>query len=227
MALTAPGDACQVPLMPLSWIPNALTIARCGFAVLLLYATAKAGTVADAALATSSAEDFARLARLEQLWRQFALLAFVAGAFTDFGDGFLARRLNAQSRFGVWLDPIADKLLVGAALISLCIAIGGWLIILPAAAIIMRDVGMTIFRATPQGRSAVDVSGLAKWKTAVEMIAITGLLLPQALAPMTREPSGAADGPGLVVYGFAALLWVAAALSILTAASYVRASRRS
>ncbi len=225
MALTAPGGACQVRLMPLSWIPNALTLARCGFAVLILYATAKAGAVNAAALATSDPDDFARLAGLEQLWRQFTLLAFVAGAFTDFSDGWLARRLNAQSRFGVWLDPIADKLLVGAALIALCIAIGGWLIIVPAVAIITRDVGMTIFRATPRGRSAVDVSGLAKWKTAVEMIAITGLLLPQALAPMARDASGSEPGLGLVVYGFAALLWIAAALSLITAVSYVRASR--
>lgn len=208
--------------MTLSWIPNALTLARCAFAGLILYATAQAGAAADAAFAAGAPEDFNRLAGLEQLWRQFALLSFIAGAFTDFGDGWLARKLNAQSRFGVWLDPIADKLLIAAALIALCLTIGGWLIIPPACAIIARDAGMTLYRATPRGRAAVAVSSLAKWKTALEMLAIAGLLLPPALAPMAQTPPD--DGPGgaLIVYGFVALLWMAAALSLATGAAYLR-----
>lgn len=213
--------------MTLKWLPNALTISRCLLAGVVLWSAWKAHIQFSAPVAT---EDWSDRATLEQLWAQLGILAFMAGALTDFGDGVLARALNAHSRFGVWLDPIADKLLVGAALAGLCLTIGGWVIILPASAIILRDVAMTAFRTTTRGRGAVVVSSLAKWKTAVEMIAIAALMIPAALAPRP-EPEPNADTAlsvfDLAAGGFVALLWVAAILSVWTGLQYVRAAYTS
>lgn len=226
--LTAPAPACHVCGMTLKWVPNALTLARCVFAALILYAGWKTGLVTEATPGAEAGE-LPDLYALEQLWRQFALLAFIAGAFTDFSDGWLARKLDAHSRFGVWLDPIADKLLVGAALIWLCWLIGGWLILLPATVIILRDIAMTLYRLTDRGKSVVHVSQLAKWKTAVEMLAIAGLMLPGALAPRGVE---AEAGSGFALHDlftvfFVGLLWIAAALSAGTAYGYFRAAART
>ena len=102
----------------MKWIPNALTVARCVFALLVFWAFFKAWGIGTE-LSAANTGDPAGLAGLQQLWFQFALLGFLAGALTDFLDGYLARKLNAQSRFGVWLDPIADKLLIGLALLGL------------------------------------------------------------------------------------------------------------
>ena len=150
--------------MTFKWLPNALTIARCVFAGFVLVGFWQAGSL-DLTLTGLSPEELSRRATLQQLWYQFAFLAFLAGAITDFLDGWLARKLEAHSRFGVWLDPIADKLLIAAALFGLALEFRSWLIYVPAAMIIARDVFMTWFRATPRGRSAIVPSNLAKWKT--------------------------------------------------------------
>lgn len=211
----------------LSWIPNTLTISRCVFALLVLFAAFKASGI-DAVLADGAAGlERDRYAVFQQLWHQFALLAFISGMLTDFLDGWAARAFRAESRFGVWLDPIADKLLVGAALIALCLALKTWLIYIPAALILARDVFMTWLRTRPEAAGIVAPSKLAKWKTAAEMLAITGLMLPLALWPLPDAASGGGTAPwslaatGALVLG----LWVAAALSLLTGAQYVKAIR--
>ena len=210
----------------LAWIPNALTIARCVFAALVLFAAFKASGIepllADAGVAGLERQ---RYATIQQLWHQFGLLAFISGMLTDFLDGWAARTFNAESRFGVWLDPIADKLLVGAALIALALALKTWLIYIPAALILARDVFMTWLRTRPEASGIVAPSRLAKWKTAAEMIAITALMLPLALWPLPEAPAGSgglswsALATGALVLG----LWIAAALSLITAAQYVKA----
>ena len=209
-----------------TWLPNALTISRCVFAVLVLYAAFKAAGI-DALLADPGVTGLERqrFATFQQLWHQFALLAFISGMLTDFLDGWAARAFKAESRFGVWLDPIADKLLVGAALIGLCLALKTWLIYVPAALILARDVFMTWLRTRPEASGIVAPSNLAKWKTAAEMLAITGLMLPLALWPLPEAP---ADGGGLhwsmaATGALLLALWAAAALSLLTAAQYVKA----
>ena len=219
--------------MTFKWLPNALTVARCVFAVLCLGGIVQALDVQgaiDLGLAQDiPADEQARRVAVQQLWYQFALLAFLSGALTDFLDGWLARKLNAQSRFGVWLDPIADKLLVGMALLGLALIFRTWLIYLPAAAIIARDAFMTWLRTTPAGKAVVDPSNLAKWKTAFEMAAIIGLMLPLALMPQAAATQHTA-GTGmavLVVTGLVGLLWIAAALSLLTGWRYMRAAARS
>jgi len=207
-----------------SWIPNALTVSRCVFAVLVLYGALSAAAYGEA-LQLASGDEALRNATLQQLWHQFALLAFISGALTDFLDGWAARQFRAESRFGVWLDPIADKLLVGLALLGLAMTLKTWLIYVPAALIIARDVFMTWLRTRPEASGVVAPSDLAKLKTGIEMAAIAGLMLPFSLAPATVQDAVTGSSAAAVVAAGALvlLLWTAAALSLFTAAQYVRA----
>lgn len=210
----------------LAWIPNALSVSRCVFAVLVLYGALNAAAAGEA-FTMASGDEALRQATLQQLWHQFALLSFISGALTDFLDGWTARQFKAESRFGVWLDPIADKLLVGLSLLGLAMTLKTWLIYFPAALMIARDVFMTWLRTRPEASGVVAPSDLAKLKTGIEMAAIAGLMLPYSLAPATVEQAFtgssavAVAGAGMLVV----LLWTATALSLFTAAQYVRAIR--
>lgn len=108
-----------------------------------------------------------------------AAILFALAAITDYFDGYFARALKAQSNFGKCLDPIADKLLVIVAIVMLINFSGHNLwILIPGLIIICREVlvsGLREFLA--ELRVSVPVSNLAKYKTAVQMTAITGLLL--------------------------------------------------
>lgn len=104
---------------------------------------------------------------------------FAIAAITDYFDGYFARSLKAQSNFGKCLDPIADKLLVIVAIVMLInFNRGDFWILIPGLIIICREVlvsGLREFLA--ELNVSVPVSNLAKYKTAVQMTAITGLLL--------------------------------------------------
>ena len=104
---------------------------------------------------------------------------FLLASITDFFDGYFARSLKAQSNFGICLDPIADKLLVIVA-ITMLIHFGNknMAITVPGLIIICREVfvsGLREFLASIN--IGVPVSKLAKYKTAIQMTAITLLLL--------------------------------------------------
>lgn len=218
--------------MNLKWIPNALTIARCLAGGLVIYAIMQGLHYQDL-VQQDMTRDIAESnnAYLQQLWYRLALQAFIFGALTDFVDGWAARTLDATSRFGVWLDPIADKVLVGLTLVGLSMMLKSWLIYLPAAAIIGRDVFMTWFRTTPRGAAVVDPSNLAKWKTAFEMAAIILLMLPYAIWLPIETNSFAPEPISLsqigLTLGVVALLWIAAFLSVYTATRYIIAANRS
>lgn len=215
----------------MSWIPNALTVSRCILAILLLLAGLQAARLEPVLAAPLlPEEDRLHYAAVQQLWLRFALLSFIAGMLTDFADGKAARWLRAESRFGIWLDPIADKMLVGAGLLVICLNVNSWLVFIPAAMIIMRDIFLTWLRMQPGAGGIVLPSGLAKVKTALEMIAVVVFLLPLALlhAPLAQAGSLLPSaGSVLVPVLLLLLLWTAAALSLLTAYHYVRALRAS
>ena len=102
---------------------------------------------------------------------------FVFAAITDFVDGYLARRWNQTSAFGAFLDPVADKLMVGAALIVLVDLgrIGPFI----ALIIIGREITISALRewmAELGKRSSVAVSWIGKWKTMIQMVSLTGLI---------------------------------------------------
>lgn len=106
-------------------------------------------------------------------------IIFGIAAITDYFDGYIARSIKAQSNFGKCLDPIADKLLVIIAIVMLINFNhhNPW-ILFPGIIIISREVLVSGLREYLAGLNvSVPVSNLAKYKTAVQMFGIGGLLL--------------------------------------------------
>ena len=143
------------------------------------------------------------------LWAVFAL--FIAAAVSDFFDGWLARRLSQTSEFGRIFDPIADKLIVAAALIMLVSSERA--AVLPVVAILCRELLISGVREGLAGRAALPVSRLGKSKTAAQMVATALLLVAPGLASLAAPLQQAGD----------AALWLAALLSWLSAGLYLRA----
>ncbi len=148
--------------------------------------------------------------------RWLALVIFVTAAITDFLDGYLARAWSQQSRLGQMLDPIADKLLVGAVLLLLVAdqTISGWSV-WAALIILSREIlvsGLREFLA--ELNVTVAVSRLAKWKTTMQMVALCVL--------MVAEPANRIYEFAAVEFGLT-LLWAAALLTLYTGFDYFRA----
>lgn len=148
----------------------------------------------------------------EAFWAAAALFA-VASA-TDWLDGYLARRLGQESRLGIVLDPIADKVLVSCALLTIvaCMDERVWLLI-PASVILAREFLVSGLREHSGGSGILLRSTFpAKCKAALQMAALLLLLVCCALE---TEP-----GNALAVAGISAV-WLAAVLTALTGADYV------
>jgi cardiolipin synthase len=146
--------------------------------------------------------------------RWFACALFTAAAVTDWLDGHVARRWEQQSEIGRFLDPIADKLLVAATLFMLTttgrLSAGA---VLPALVILCREILVSGLREYLAGlRVGLPVSKLAKWKTAIQMVAIGVLIVGDA-------------GPALLPVRAIGemLLWMAALLTLVTGYDYLRA----
>ena len=108
-----------------------------------------------------------------------AAIFFGLAAFTDWLDGYLARRLNQTTPFGAFLDPVADKLIVVSALVLLIANHHNIWLTLPALIIVGREIVISALRewmAEMNSSGAVAVSMLGKVKTTVQMIAIFMLL---------------------------------------------------
>jgi CDP-diacylglycerol--glycerol-3-phosphate 3-phosphatidyltransferase len=114
-----------------------------------------------------------------------AAVLFAAAAITDWLDGLIARRRRQETTLGKLLDPVADKLLVAAALISLVQVgrVGAWIVVL----IIGREFAVTGLRgiAAAQGL-VISASDLAKYKTAFQYVAVTLLILEKNV-PLALE----------------------------------------
>lgn len=135
---------------------------------------------------------------------------FLLAGITDFFDGAIARKLNAESDFGKMMDPIADKLLVGAVLVILFKA--GRADLIPVMVILMREFlvsGYREFLAASGGK--MPVTKLAKWKTTIQFLAILALLI----IPATKQEY-AAD----VFLTGQYMLWFAALLTFITGLQY-------
>jgi len=148
--------------------------------------------------------------------RWSALAVFTVACITDWLDGYLARIWDQQSALGRMLDPIADKLLVGAALLMLVHdnTVDGWSI-WAAVIILSREIlvsGLREFLAELNVK--VHVSQLAKWKTTMQMCAL-GVLI--------AGPAGDKLVPGITLTGIA-LLWLAALLTLWTGYDYLKAA---
>jgi cardiolipin synthase (CMP-forming) len=144
--------------------------------------------------------------------RWIALLLYVLAAVSDWLDGFLARSMNLNSAFGRMLDPIADKLLVGALLVTFA-----WtrdfsaLDLIPAIAILIREIFVSGLREYLGNRAiTVPVTFLAKWKTTAQLVAL-GLVMA---APMLL-------GLGFISH---VALWIAGGLTVWTGWEYLRST---
>src|SRR6185437_1426700 len=140
--------------------------------------------------------------------RWLALILYLTAAVSDFFDGYLARRWNQISPLGRMLDPIADKLLVGALIVAFAWdrSLAAWDLI-PALAILLREIFVSGLREYLGPKNViVKVSRLAKWKTTVQLLALTFIFLAPLLA-----------GAGLVAE---LLLWLAGILTVITGAQY-------
>jgi CDP-diacylglycerol---glycerol-3-phosphate 3-phosphatidyltransferase len=104
---------------------------------------------------------------------------FLMAALTDWLDGYLARRLHQATRFGAFLDPVADKLTVSLTLLLLVDEYDAIWMTLPAMVIVGREIVISALRewmAQMGQRSSVAVSYIGKFKTAVQMVSIVLLL---------------------------------------------------
>jgi CDP-diacylglycerol---glycerol-3-phosphate 3-phosphatidyltransferase len=109
-----------------------------------------------------------------------AAAVFGIAALTDWADGFLARRLNQTSRFGAFLDPVADKLMVVVVLVILLEANPSLWLGLPVAVIIGREIAVSALRewmAEIGARKKIAVSSLGKVKTVLQMSALVLLII--------------------------------------------------
>ncbi len=148
--------------------------------------------------------------------RWLTMWIFIAAGVSDFLDGYLARAWQQQSAIGKMLDPIADKLIVAAALLMLAAnqTIAGWSL-WAGVIILSREIlvsGLREFLSTLS--VSVPVSQLAKWKTVVQMVAIGFLLAGSA---------GDKIWPYTTLFGLS-LLWIAAVLTLYTGYDYLRAT---
>jgi CDP-diacylglycerol--glycerol-3-phosphate 3-phosphatidyltransferase len=142
----------------------------------------------------------------------WACALFVVAAATDWVDGWLARRTNQISAVGKMLDPIADKALVSITLAAIVGLYGlDWTILVPVAAILLRETLIAGLREHLGGRLTLPVTRLAKVKTAAQMTAIALLLGAGALSA----------GGAIAAHAGGALLWVAAILTLVTGWDYL------
>jgi len=142
-------------------------------------------------------------------------IIFVLAAVTDWLDGYLARVLKQSSKFGAFLDPVADKLMVAVALVLLVQANPSPWVAIAAAVIIGREIAVSSLRewmAEIGDRTSVAVSTMGKVKTAVQMVSILMLLYQEPFKEFLVYEAG------LV------LLYVAAALTIWSMILYLKAA---
>lgn len=148
-----------------------------------------------------------------ELGYAIAFAVYCLMGITDYFDGYLARAQGTVSKLGVFLDPIADKIMVAAVILILAANrdIAGWNVI-AALVILLREIAVSGLREFLAGvRVSLPVSHLAKWKTTLQLVALGALILAGATPdwPLPRQV-------GLVA------LWGAAALTLVTGWDYLR-----
>jgi cardiolipin synthase len=184
-------------------LPNALTLLRIALVPVFAIAFVLPGTPA----------------------RLIAFFVFCLAGISDALDGLAARKLQASSDFGRMLDPIADKILVGVALMMLVAegtvnefnltrGLASLLKLVPALIILTREILVSGLREFLAGADvSVPVTFFSKIKTTIQMVAIGAMIL----GPIADKLI-----PGAMAIAYV-LLWIAAALTVYTGAIYLRA----
>ena len=180
----------------LSSLPNILTLSRIlavPFLVLLLWDSGWVGHLA-------------------------AFVLFGVAAATDYLDGYLARSQGTVSKLGVFLDPIADKIMVAATIVMLVHTgtIHGWAVI-PALVILLREITVSGLREYLAAlRVSVPVTQVAKYKTTLQLVSL-GFLI--------AGPAGEKVLPYTQIIGLT-LLWAAALLTLYSGWDYMKAGMK-
>ena len=151
----------------------------------------------------------------------YAAIVFIIAALTDLLDGYLARKLKLTTKFGAFLDPVADKIIVCTAVVLIVEHYSlytdvlyphlGKFITIPAMIIVAREITVSALRewmAELGKRANVAVSWIGKWKTTIQLTAIAGLIW--------RHDEG-------MIYAAVGLLMVATVLSIWSMVMYLKA----
>jgi CDP-diacylglycerol---glycerol-3-phosphate 3-phosphatidyltransferase len=123
-------------------------------------------------------------------WRVAALAVFVVASITDRVDGQLARKHNLVTDFGKVADPIADKALTGSALVGLSILGEVWWWV--TTVILVREIGITLLRFVVIRYGVIPASKGGKFKTLLQVIAITVCIAPGHIDPLRWTLMGAA-----------------------------------
>ncbi len=142
-----------------------------------------------------------------------AFAVYCLMGLTDYFDGYVARAQGAVSKLGIFLDPIADKIMVAAVILILTRTgdIAGWHVI-AALIILLREIAVSGLREFLASlRVSVPVSQLAKWKTTLQLVSLGALILAGAMP----------QWPLLGQVGLISL-WGAAALTLVTGWDYLR-----
>lgn len=149
-----------------------------------------------------------------------ALVIFIIASVTDAADGKYARKHNMVTTFGKFLDPLADKVLVISAMI--CFVDMGLVSSVPIIIIIAREFLVTSLRLVAvESGQVIAASTLGKVKTAYTMGALTAVLLVESVAAFGVFPAWLH-----LRMVYEVLMWIAAALTVLSGAEYVWVNRR-
>ncbi len=143
------------------------------------------------------------------------MFIFLLAGFTDWLDGYLARRMQLETQFGAFLDPVADKLMVAVVLVLIVQQQSDPYLTVPAAIIIGREITIASLRewmAEMGKRAHVQVSSMGKWKTSAQMLAIGFLLYRDDLF-----------GLPILSFGYG-LLYIAAVLTLWSMIQYLYAA---
>jgi len=196
-------------------IPNILTIVRLVLCLVMFAALALISVARN--LEPRSLEEALVVEQTTALLARIALVSFVVAAVTDFFDGWLARKWQVVSTFGAIMDPIADKVLVCGAILGL-VALRMPGVLIPGTLILFREFGVSAMREVlaPRGIK-LPVTFLAKTKTAIQLIALTGFMVMLAWATSFQ---GSRELFGQLMLGVQVLFWVAAAITLWTGIEY-------
>ncbi|KAL4419628.1 hypothetical protein ABPG77_008569 [Micractinium sp. CCAP 211/92] len=193
---------------PLLTLPNVCTFARVALVPLFV-------------LLWHTAHDYASIATAS---------VFILAALTDWLDGYLARRMKITSAFGAFLDPVADKIMVSTALVLLATAppapISPLGMALPVCLIISREITMSALRewaasSSSGAHQAVKVNSLGKWKTALQMVAMSLLLVLRNADHLLGSEPLVLEWLHFLTWCSWIMLWAATALALWSLANYM------
>ena len=154
------------------------------------------------------------------IWMLASLGVFILASVTDYIDGYIARKYHLVTNFGKFMDPLADKLLVSAALI--CLTALGFIPAWMTIVIISREFIISGFRLIAAERGIVIAAGwLGKWKTAVTMVMLAMMLLGVNSIGFPFDPTVTMGVYGVYMLITEILLWISVVLTVVSLVDYL------